>query len=235
MTFKKRWGWRRIHKWLAVTAGVVLTVWIVSGVIIAIPGGGATRFRQLQPSIDASAITVAPADAAATLEARGARADQIRGISLRFLGSRPIYQVQVAGEGPSLVDARSGDIVRIDEAEALRIVRDHYGGSGSASEPEIVTGYSFRYFVGALPAYRITFSDEFDTEAYVAQRDGTITWWDGRARTRRLMAAAHDWWPIGTVSSPRIRLLLLTAAGAISLAATLTGYWLALRRRRRRA
>lgn len=226
---RRRFGWRRIHKWIGVGGGVLLLIWIVSGIFISWPGGGRARLQSEARPPDFRSVHISPAEAISALGAEGAAVDDVRSVALALLGSRPIYSVRTA-EGVALVDAVTGLPFEIDAREASRIANEVYGGPGAASPPVLVESRELRYFQGELPAFRIEFDDDHNTEIYIGQRTGTVMWWDTKSRTRRWMGSAHDLWPIGPLLGSIPRLVAMVGGGLITLAIALSGYWLAWRR-----
>ncbi len=225
---RRRFGWRRIHKWIGVSGGVLLLIWIVTGIFISWPGGGRARLQSETPLPDFRTVAISPAEAISALPpTEAARAGQ--SVQLTLLGSRPTYLIR-AGGAVSLVDAVSGDPFRVDAEEALRIASEVYGRPELASEPVLVESRELRYFQGELPAFRIEFEDGYNTEIYIGQRTGTVMWWDRKSRIRRWMGSLHDLWPIGPALGPRPRLVAMVGGGLITLLITMSGYWLAWRR-----
>jgi len=227
---RRRWTWRRFHKWIGVGGGIMLTVWIVSGIYIAVPGGGAAAVRGVPPTLDFTSAEISPAEAIARLETPSAAAGAIRSVQLRNLGSRLVYVIQVAGGEPALVDAHSGERVAVDAAEAGRVASELYPGEDPANDPVRVERWDLHYFIGELPAYRVAFDDSHDTEMYIGVRTGSVFWWDGRVRARGLMTAAHDLWPLASIIGRRAQFLIMMTLGLLAVTITLTGYYLAFRR-----
>lgn len=230
---KGRWGWRRIHKWISVVAGVFLLIWIVTGIFISLPPAGGPQSRRANPVPDYSLATLSPAEAATTAASFAAAGAAVNDIELVRLAGRAVYQVMLAGVGPVLIDAVTGERITVDADEALRIATTAYTGDGTPSTPERVEEHSLRYMLGGLPAWRIAFDDRHGTEVHVVMRNGATTWSGSRHRFRMLMAAGHDWWPLGVIGGPKWRSLALVLSALLALAAALTGYWLAVRRVKR--
>lgn len=224
------WGWRRIHKWVAIVAGAMLTVWIVTGMYISIPGAGGAALTVSPPRIDLREVSLSPADAIAAVEARRGAAVEVRDLRLEALGSRPAYFLRLGGGEVVLLDARTGDHVEIDRAEAIRMVEEHLGPESRVAGVDVVERRSLGYLRGELPAYRVRVEGPSDAEAYIGRRTGSLSFRDGRVRVRELMYAAHDLWPIGVRFGRDLRLWILMGTGALALVATLTGYWLAVRK-----
>lgn len=227
----RRWGWRRIHKWLAIVAGLFLLAWIVTGIFISTPLTPRPALQSAGPAPDFSRATLSPADAlTAAAQMSSERATAVR---LGALGDRPIYYVDVPGMGRVTLDAATGERIEIDADAALRLATSAYSGDGTPGEPERLERRNLWYLQGDLPAYRIRFDDAYGTEVHVAIGTGMLNWQDGRVRWRRLMAAGHDLWPVGFVIGPWGRASILLFGSFLALAATLTGYWLAVRRVKR--
>lgn len=229
-----RWGWRRIHKWIAIGAGVFLLVWLITGIWIILPPPNRPALHTANPVTEYATATLSPAEAAEI--ARGVAANaSTRAIGLARLGSRPIYRVPAPGRGgPILIDAADGTVVTIDEAEARRIATEFYGGDGALAGPgERVEARGASTLYAPIPAYRFVFDDAYRTQAYVGIADGSVYWVDRRIAVRRWAGSIHGFGPIADFVSNKLRLLLVGVGFLIAMGATLTGYWLALRRKRR--
>lgn len=227
---RRRFGWRRIHKWIGVVGGAFLLLWIITGVWIAIPGGGATVAFSGGPPIDVERAILSPAAALEGVRASGVGAEQVGGFALTSLAGRPVYRVNIRGEGARLIDATSGDVVTIDAAEALRIATASYRGSGTPSEPELLERHQLGYFQGPIPIYRVTFSDQQGTRIHVHPRTGELQGWDRRSTLRRYMAAFHDLWPTRPLLGGGGYVSSMVFGGLLALIVTVTGYYLAWRR-----
>ncbi len=227
---RRRFGWRRIHKWIGVAGGTFLLIWIISGIVIAIPGLGGTRLSQRSPATDFSAVSVSPAQAIASLNGRGVTSQSVQGVSLNRWGSRTVYSIQARGEGTVHVDAVTGETVTINADEARRVAREMYEGPGTPSEPELLERHDPRYFNGELPVYRVSFDDPHGTQVTIAVRSGTVSWRDGRSRFRYYMSAFHDLWPVRPALGRNAYVLGMVGGGLLALITALTGYWLAFRR-----
>ena len=221
---RRRFGWRRIHKWIGVSGGILLMIWIVTGVLLAARGEGQAVLQSAAPVPDFRMVRVSPSEAISALEAQGGASGDIGSLRLELFGSRPTYVVRSEGSGISLVDAMTGVPFEIDGPRALQIAHDLYAGPGTPADPVLVDARELRYFMGELPAYRVEFDDDYGTEIYVAVRSGTVSWWDGKSWTQRLMMTSHTLGPIGRFLGPRLRQTLMVGGGLLTLIVTLSGY-----------
>ena len=106
---------RRIHKWVGLILGLQFLLWALSGSVMALldkdkvggHGGGMSHGHPLPPGeyFDVAALP---------------RGEPVTGVILRDLGTRPVYEVRSA-KGVRLVDATSGETIRVDEAMAREV------------------------------------------------------------------------------------------------------------------
>lgn len=169
---------RRIHKWMGLILGVQFVIWALSGSVMALLDmekvGG-----HLPSTADAPALDAADYAAVASL----ASGTGVSGVTLRSLGSQPIYEFHTA-DGVRLFDAATGAPVTID-AEVARRIAAHANdaritGARRLPKPNLES----RDFAG--PVWRVDFADEENNSAYVSADTGRFlimrgdTWrtWD---------------------------------------------------------
>jgi hypothetical protein len=224
------WTVRRWHKWLAVAVSLVLVMWCVSGISLGLPGG--TVARRPSPEPDWSAAHIAPATAArAAATLLGDSALRPQSVQLRLLLGAPVYTVSVRGGGVAFVDATTGEAYLMDAALATRIAERAYGGTARSAQR--VDRYGPTYPYGDLPAFVVTF-EEGGPRAYVSARSGGVVLATLAGRVRQGLGALHDGRIIAVVLGERPALLFIAGFGSLTLAAALSGLWLALPARWRR-
>jgi hypothetical protein len=165
------------HRWAGIVLCLMMTVWCLSGAVLMYFGlphlNAGERLARL-PSLDASSIRVAPADAAAKA---GGGAFRIR---LSMLGDRPVYRVNtgnVFGRW-TLVYADNGEVFSgFTPDEAVRWLESYVPEARGHTEllatlhgPDLYThnpGLQTH-----MPLYRIATHDAAGTEYYVSQHSG---------------------------------------------------------------
>ena len=206
----------RIHRWLGVTLGLFLLVQSVTGAcwIGPFPFGPPTRDLPPSPLAD-------PGDLLAPLDAAKPHGP-VTSVKLRLLIDRPVYELApVAGGPPLLIDARTGDAVRVEQDQAARIAGRHV--AVGAEIAEIAT-------VGL--SHEVRFADAAGTRVAVGSVTGAITRADNRwTRGRRLLISLHDWAFVKkTTGSFRLQRYGLILVSAFAVLAILSGWNLAWRR-----
>ncbi|HXE57812.1 MAG TPA: PepSY domain-containing protein [Gemmatimonadales bacterium] len=226
------WRINRVHKWISVVVGAALLVWVVSGVVMILPGAGGVRRAATPTSFEG--FTLAPAEVARLLRERVGHDAPIRELRLVALLDRPTYLV-TAGRGTYLVDAATGEPVPFTPELALALARRAHPEAEPAGPAELIERHeAFGYAAGPLPVYRIRFADARGTVAYVSPRDGTVERVSRLRRLRNAIHRLHRFHPLNVVVGDAAEKAALHVASAATLAAIATGYWLALRRTRRR-
>lgn len=169
---------RRIHKWMGLILGIQFVIWALSGSVMALldmekVGGHGPS------AVDVPVLASGKYAAVASL----ASDTEITGVTLRSLGSQPIYELNTAA-GVRLFDAATGAPVTIDAAAARCIAAQANGaritGARLLPEPNLES----RDFAG--PVWRVDFADEESNSAYVSADTGRFlimrgdTWrtWD---------------------------------------------------------
>ena len=221
----------RVHKWIAVCAGIFILVWVVSGIARILPSGWP---KQNPPQVltDFGKLVLSPAEAIAILNRNMGSTVTVERIHLRQILNFVVYEIKVKGGAFFLIDASSGRPFTITPEVGLRIVREIYGAPGRSPKIELIHHYDGYYGEGGLPAYRITFDGNSGTMYHIATQDGALEFSDPWLRARGAIASLHLFEPMVNhfTSSDVIRKGLLILAGIIGIAAVLTGYYLAVRR-----
>ncbi len=215
----------KVHKWIGVGIGLILLMWIVTGMLLGGGGGG----RPSEPP-DYSRATVSPASAVAVAAASDSALGRVNGVVLDLIAGRLVYRVTAARGRAALVDAATGAPIVIGEA----LVRE----VAATIAPEAAVGGVVRlkrhdggYPRGPLPAWRVVLGDQAETWVHL-NRDGQVS---SNTRDQRRKAVFHDLHTFATLRQAHlgpgtIRILFMVAS-VISLAVVGTGYYLSLPRR----
>jgi uncharacterized iron-regulated membrane protein len=214
-------AWYRWHRLLAGTSGAVLIVWLLTGLVLSLPGGGAAV---PPPPVALSELQVAPAALQVTAGAQLLSTHRIRG--------KPAFEIRASNGETGLIDARTGAPIVIDMAAAAELVRERYPAESSVLSPERVTTHDRLYRSGRLPVWRVMGAVS-GTVYYVQSGNGTVQRITRWTLMQSVMAKIHDLSVLhyAGVSVSVARIMIHVLAG-ISLAAAFTGYLLLLRRRR---
>ena len=223
----------KVHKWFAVTVGVFFLMWLISGIVMILPRLSPGPARQQPSSLNFRGITVSPAEAVAGLAKILGESAQVNSVTLRRIGGAAVYEIVVAGGDSHLIDPRSGQPLTITPDIVEQIARDYVPSEARVLRIERVKGYSYAYQWGPLPAYRIVFDNDPSRAYYVSSRDGTVYHRDREDRIRGAIGSLHTFQPLKLIirrEAVRKGLLLLVAVLGIGVA--VTGYYLAVPRRR---
>lgn len=223
-----RWFYK-VHKWVGVTIGVVLLMWIVTGVLLS-AAEGRGKGRADPPDYGKAVVAPSAAVAAATGGDSGLRG--VRAVELDRLGDRVIYRVRGSPRGTVLIDAGTGERIVVTESLARALAQGAVPGGAIVSAGLIRA--NDRGYPGSLPAWRVTFGDAEATWFHVSTQDGLINISTTASRTSSTLHGLHTFGSLTALHIERrhIRLLLI-GASLVALAVVLTGYVLSLPRRRR--
>ncbi len=204
------------HKWIGVSVGVILAMWLFTGIIMVT---GPRPPSPPTPRLDLSTAVISPAQASAKSSAPVTRIDLIA------IGTAPVYKLSTAS-GTVLVDARSGELVVINDSLAMVIAMQASGVSAPAKTKRVGSGE------GAL-GYRVVFSDGASTVVEI-DASGAARVTDRLKRFRSVMGGLHTFNALRVVNASRdtIAGLLVLIAGT-ALVSVVLGYVMALPRRRR--
>jgi hypothetical protein len=219
----------KVHKWVGVAVGVVLLMWIVTGVLLSASEG---RGKGRAAAPDYSRATVSPASAVMAASAGDSGLRDVRAIELDRLGDRVIYRVKGTPRGIALIDAATGERFTIDEPLARELAQRALP-QGSVASAELIRAND-RGYPGSLPAWRVKFGDAEATWFHLGVLDGIASISTTGSRTSSTLHGLHTFGSLTALHIERrhIRLLLI-AASLVALAVVATGYILSLPRRRR--
>ena len=170
--------WRRVliytHRWLGIAGCLVFLMWFVSGVVMMyerMPRLTAEERLARLPALDASAIRIAPGDAA-----RHAKVAPDR-IRVGMLGSRPVYRLEADGEWTTVYADTGDPLAGLSPARAIEIVKRFvpeqsasisHGGRLEQPDQWTLDGGLPRF----LPMHRVALGDDEGTFFYVSERTG---------------------------------------------------------------
>lgn len=226
----RRNAWRRFllraHKWVGIGIGVVLAMWLVTGLVMIQSKPGVSS----PPAVDYAAVTVSPAEAVAL-----ARPDSLVGpprqLELRGLGNVVFYYIRFPRQPAVLIDGRTGTPMEITASLARSSVMKMQGGA-DVGEATVVTRHGSSYAFGPLPAYQFALNDPQGTMVHVAIPNGQTRISTARGRLIGKFGSWHTFRALqAIIPSRRAEYLLLMLTGLVGLASVLTGYLIALRRR----
>lgn len=218
---------RKIHRYFALVLGLAFLVWVVSGILMLLPGP--TPNAMVKPKhvdYDFTAITLPPADIIESfVQVRGSDSEILQVVLGPFVG-RLVYKVQARRQQPLLFDAYTGDLVDVTPELALAVARDRLRSDVGEARIERLDERIPTYPWGALPAYQMKFDDGRGTIAYVAVSDASIFYTDRTKQLWHLITNLHTFSPLGFLIGHDIsaRIQLVTAVLCLVLIAT--GYYM---------
>jgi hypothetical protein len=233
-------SWHQIHKYLAIVAGIFFLAWTISGIVMMTPlewyeptplkSGGAP---------DYSLALISPAEAVEQLEGDlGSPVDAVA-LELKTINARPVYDILAANVGSKLVDAISGDVIKITPELAEEIAREAVQSESEVQSNLRIKEHSISYPYGQLPVFRILFYDHPGEVYYVTVQDGKVSQSNWMTRLRFAITSLHTFEPLKLISdNDKIRQVSLIVTAFLSILVAITGYYLAIlpmmRRRQRK-
>lgn len=166
---------RKLHKWFGLAIGLQVAIWMLSGLMMGLlehdrVQGHHNQSHFLPATLDSGVSAFADAsEIVSNLPVDSA----ITGIRLQTLVERTVYRVATAGEA-MLFDARSGEVIGIDQSIARAIALQDYAGPGkiSAITEIIAPTLEVRRHQGKV--WRVDFDDTDSTTIYISGQDGAV-------------------------------------------------------------
>ena len=215
------------HNWIGVFLGVVLTLWIASGlVMLSAPSKAARAAPGTGLPIDWSLVAISPAQAVRVAAAAGNA--RVRGLELKRFRDGMAYVVRLDPQGSVIVDGATGSIVTVGDSLAAAMASDGMTLPRPARVEKIdqqASGYR-----GPLPAWHVVFGDAAGTEAYVAIATGEVRRSEKMDRLKATWGhSAHVFTPLDRGSDDaRTSRSALWTTSMLALITIAAGYWLAL-------
>lgn len=166
---------RRLHKWIGLAIGVQVCLWMISGLMMALLDHEKVQGLAKRTDVEAPRLTRSDRaflEPSAIVDRLPASAT-VSAIELMPLLDRTLYRVRLV-DAVKLFDARSGDVVTVDEKLARRIARRDYAGTSSVAEVTRISAPTMEVRKHEGPVWRIDFADESATSIYVSASDGRI-------------------------------------------------------------
>jgi hypothetical protein len=223
---------RRVHKWVAVTAGCFLLVWLVSGIVMVLPGfvpasAGEAAARLLQ--LDGNEIS--PVEAVALLTKSLNTSANVISVALVPIHNVVAYQITMGDGSSALVDAKAKRVFNITPDLAESIVRDNFPTRASVRRLQLIEHHDLSYPWGSLPAYRVVLSDTPHVRYHVSVKDGAVQASNRWARIKTAIGSLHTFEPLKyIVQKDEARNGLLILLSLVGVGTVVTGYYLALLR-----
>lgn len=178
MQYRKFLDWRKVliytHRWIGIVLTLVFVIWFVSGIVFMYVGmptlAAEERLRRMEP-LDLATVSVAPADAAASIGMSPTR------VRVAMDNGRPVYRFH-AGREWRMVYADTGDaLTGMSADEAMTLMRRYVPEHASSLQYERRLTDSDQWTLQSLirnqmPMHRIALGDDAGTEYYVSEKAG---------------------------------------------------------------
>ena len=208
-----------VHKWVGIALGVLLFIWLASGVVMVLPM--TLVARNAKPGdVAVAGVTLSPAAAAELVRTRDGDTSAVKDWSLEILGNQAYYRIVTAARGNFLINGSTGARLEVTRAVAETLATARLPKPLPVASVTEVKKFSLGYPAGPLPAWRVEFADGAHTVAYVGKRDGSVGLSTGLHRVRFFIAQMHTFDQIRTLDKVRLVRRLGTAS-ATTLSATL--------------
>jgi len=185
--------------------------------------------------IDFRSASISPAEAVSLVASREQDTAPLHRLALVSVQDRPHYRIDVRGGQSYLIDATTGERLKITPELAEKFARQRFSDTLPIRRVVEVSHHSLGYAHGPLPAYRVEFADAQGTQAYVSIRDGSVVHTTRRARIRSFVTNLHTFDQIEILAGSTLaQHASLHVTSIITIVLALTGYYLVLPRGWRR-
>ena len=217
----------RIHKWIGVGIGLVVLMWIITG-IMAVGGDSPRRGEGRDTGPDFARATLPPAQAVLTAISLDSTIAPITQVTVERLGARIVYRLAGARGEVVLLDAADGSRVVIDEAMAREVALLD-SPRATIGTPSLIERHDGEYHGGPLPVWRIRLGDKAGSVVHVSIATGQLSRIDRKGQLHRTVMGLHTFGSLQRfIESKRAVRYIFLAASIVSLAAVVSGYYLAL-------
>lgn len=223
-----------LHKWIGIGIGVIVFIWLVSGMVMILPFTPIVAKRAAD-TIDMRQAAISPAAAITLVRSREGDSTEVRRLQFVAIDLEPYYKIDTKGGKSFLLSAATGARLLITREVAERIARRGFSETTPVVSASEISRHSFEYAGGPLPAWRLAFGDDQKTIAYVSKRDGSVAHSSAGHRLRAFVSGLHTFDQLELIGgSERLKKLALHLTSLITIALVLTGYYVVLPTRWRR-
>lgn len=213
---------RRLHKWVGLLIALQFVIWMASGLVMNLLDHDVVEGAHHRAE-HAHDLKPWPTGVLAPSQVIASAGQPVARIETAWLLDRPVYRL-TGKSAPWLVDAATGQQVRIDAATAVSIAVADYVGDGLPGTPDLLEQASIEVRGHDGPIWRVPFTDTEDTTLYVSASDGRIL--ERRNDSWRLFDIAWmlhimDYTGRENFNNP---LVVMMASGGVWIA--LSGLWL---------
>ena len=193
--------WHKVHKWIAISAGIFFLAWTVSGIVMVQPIGAYPLITtRASTRVDFSAIQLSPAQAIESFHKQSGNSANVTNVSFQRVRDVVAYALDLEDGTTILIDARTAQPITISPALAEQIAREDYSISAPIFQMRRIDQYEPTYPGGMLPVYRIIFDNDHSVTYYVSANTGAAQRSDNLSRVRNLIASVHTFEPITLIT-----------------------------------
>ncbi len=217
----------KIHKWIGIIFGIILFLWILTGMGFLLPRPNiATQQIATLSEEELSSVSLTPVEAVQELNKIKKSSPSVRSIVLKKVDGKLMYKINVKGGKPFLLNADSGKLFTITPEIAERIAKNHLLKKASVSQVILVKRRNASYPFGPLPAYGIVFDDQQNTIVCVSTIDGKVTRISNdRIKLLSINHDIHNLKIIMTIINSKFLIkFLVISFSVILIIGTITGY-----------
>ncbi len=229
--------WYKVHKWISIVTGLVIAMWLVTGIVLTSPD----PFPQVLPHYagspampDFRTVEMSPAEAVGRLAGILGQTPSVSAVKLTQVWDLAlVYHITLTDGQIYLIDAATGNQFEMTPDMAAAIAKADYATGSLVARVERLEQHDLGYMDGPLPAYRVVFDERKATYTHIAVYSGELQRTNIMHRAILIISGLHtlETFIVFFHNKDMLINLLVWLATIFSLIAAVVGYYLALPRR----
>jgi len=218
---------RKIHKLVFIYVGIFMLLWVVTGIIMSLPGH--RSWVDLTPKslekYDYISISLSPSDAVRSLR-KIKNINKVKNIRLSTIQGKIMYVIRDDKNKNYLINTKTGAYYHLTLEDAITRVPQVYNIKEPVVESTVQNNHDLGYMWGDLPVYKLRYEGSSDV-FYVNPLTGEALRPSLFSQIKAVSSMLHTIEPITKITgSDRIRWMSVVFIGLLSLLGTIFGIYL---------
>ena len=169
---------KSLHKWLSLIIGIQIIIWVGTGLYFNLMDSSKASGNQFRTKLETPIISTNGLISAETIVAKHSL---IESVELKTLLDKPIYLVthekalyKHFQNDYSIVDAKTGVVIELEEKLAEKIAKLSYSGNGDVISVEFINAGEGEILKEKNSLWRVSFDDSVNTSVYIDAGSGRI-------------------------------------------------------------
>jgi len=164
---------RRIHKWLALAAGIQISIWAISGLYMTVVDldiiHGDHLVKQVEePNIESQQLRAISPELIKELA-------PVQSITLKSYFGMPVYEIRARKKNTLIVDAQTGELKQaLTKEQVKQNALQVYAGDDSINKIELLSTHPGEIGGRKLPVWRVEYDDLVQSTLYFHHTSGQL-------------------------------------------------------------